>query len=298
MVEDDLYRIGAVARLTGISVECLRAWERRYGLVPAERSGRTRYYSHDQVLRLGRIKALIDAGHPVSSVIDLSDAQLDARTRANPPVAVTSPHRLPQVGLVGTNLVLLEQEGPDSTAIEVAQRWITLEDFLDARERERGALDVVALQLPTLDFSDLDRARRAAPDCRFVIVYRYATRDALAALGERGMTALPWPLAWADLERTCVLPAGADAASTRTAPRRFTDHELVAIASRARESQRDAPRQLVGLITDLNAFVDHAAQRVVSDSAEAHVYEQLRADASYARAQLERALAIAASNGE
>ncbi|MEM6709905.1 MAG: MerR family transcriptional regulator [Pseudomonadota bacterium] len=30
----ELYRIGAVAQLTGIAVERLRAWERRYGLAP------------------------------------------------------------------------------------------------------------------------------------------------------------------------------------------------------------------------------------------------------------------------
>jgi hypothetical protein len=71
----------------------------------------------------------------------------------------------------------------------------------------------------------------------------------------------------------------------------------VAIASRARQYNRDAPRELVALITDLNAFTDFAAQRVVSDSPEAEVYERLREDASYARAQLERALAFATERG-
>ncbi|NJN52146.1 MAG: MerR family transcriptional regulator [Gammaproteobacteria bacterium] len=75
---DDLYRIGTVAKLTGVSVECLRAWERRHGIAPAERSGRTRFYSHAQLERLRKIKALIDAGHPISSLAELSNAQLNA----------------------------------------------------------------------------------------------------------------------------------------------------------------------------------------------------------------------------
>jgi DNA-binding transcriptional MerR regulator len=294
VVEDDLYRIGTVAKLTGISVECLRAWERRYGLAPAERSGRTRFYSHTQLERLRRIKALLDAGHPISTLVELSEAQLESRERARTDTITTSPHRLPQVGLIGANLVLLEQEAGDSGVAEVSQRWVSMEDFLDARERERAGLDVIALQLPSLDFADLDRAQRAAPDCRWVVIYRYATREAVATLAQRGIQSLTWPIGWDEVLRACATPAGMPARAGRTAPRRYTDHELVAIASRARQLDRDAPRELVELITELNAFTDFAAKRVVADSREAEVYERLREDASYARAQLERALAYAA----
>ena len=51
---EDLYRIGTVAQITQISVERLRAWERRYGLAPAHRAGKTRFYSASQLARLGR----------------------------------------------------------------------------------------------------------------------------------------------------------------------------------------------------------------------------------------------------
>ena len=85
MTETELYRIGTVAKLTGISVECLRAWERRHGLEPAERDGRTRYYSRSQLQRLQTIKTLTEAGHPISSLVELSSEQLDAR------IGVTQP---------------------------------------------------------------------------------------------------------------------------------------------------------------------------------------------------------------
>ena len=106
--ETELYRIGTVAKLTGISVECLRAWERRHGLAPAEREGRTRYYSRTQLKRLEKIKALTEDGHPISSLVELSEEQLDARIGITRPRV--SPHRLPQIGLVGPNLMILEQE--------------------------------------------------------------------------------------------------------------------------------------------------------------------------------------------
>ena len=51
-IPDDFYRIGSVAALTGIAVERLRAWERRHGFSPAHKSGRTRFYSADQLEKL------------------------------------------------------------------------------------------------------------------------------------------------------------------------------------------------------------------------------------------------------
>ena len=293
MVDDDLYRIGTVARLTGISVECLRAWERRYGLAPPERAGRTRYYSHAQLTRLTKIKALIDAGHPVSSLIALSEAQLDSRCR--PALAGASipgsPHRLPRVGLIGASLVLLEQDAPDTNQVEIAQRWVAIDDFLDARERERSHLDAIVLQLPTLNFADLDRACAAVPDARWIVVYRFAERDAIKALEARGIPGFAWPIAWEELMRACAMPSSSPAHAARAAPRRYSDHELVAIASRARERGRDAPRDIVALINDLNAFADFAGQRLLSDGDESFDYEQAREAVSYARAQLERVLA-------
>jgi hypothetical protein len=92
--------------------------------------------------------------------------------------------------------------------------------------------------------------------------------------------------------RACAIPAGDTTRAGRTAPRRYTDHELVDIASRARNRGFDAPRHLVSLITDLNAFADYATQ-CLTESNDAPLYDRLREDASYARAQLERALAAA-----
>jgi DNA-binding transcriptional MerR regulator len=289
--EPELYRIGTVAKLTGISVECLRAWERRHGLEPAERDGRTRYYSKNQLRRLEKIKLLIEDGHPISSLVELSDEQLDARTGLKRPKI--SPHRLPQVGLVGPNLLILEQEAEQSDLAEVCQRWVGIDDFVGSRPAERAQLDVVVVQIPSLNADALQRVQRAAPDCRLLAVYQFASREAVThATAEFGATTLGWPLTWTDLMLACATPAGASARVGRTAPRRYTDHELVDIAARARSLSLDAPRHLVTLITDLNAFADYATQ-CLTENPDGEVYDRLREDVSYARAQLERALALA-----
>lgn len=291
LAEPELYRIGTVARLTGISVECLRAWERRHGLEPAQRDGRTRYYSRGQLKRLEKIKALTEDGHPISSLVELSDEQLDARIGITRPRV--SPHRLPQVGLVGPNLLILEQEAQDSDLAEVNQRWVSIDDFVGSRAAERVQLDVIAVQIPSLNADNLQRVRLAAPDCRLLVVYQFASRDALnQATSQHGATTLAWPLTWLDLMRACAMPAGDTTPAGRTAPRRYTDHELVEMVSRARNRGLDAPRHLVTLITDLNAFADYATQ-CLTEMNDSQIYDRLREDVSYARAQLERALAAA-----
>ena len=70
------YPIRAVARLTGISIDTLRAWERRYQAVVPERGERGRVYRIAHVTRLQRLDALVRRGHAIGSIAQLSNRQL------------------------------------------------------------------------------------------------------------------------------------------------------------------------------------------------------------------------------
>lgn len=72
-----MYSIKAVSQATGLSVETLRAWERRYGIVAPQRDdlGR-RVYRPDDVLRLRRLREATDRGHPIGRLAQLGDQQL------------------------------------------------------------------------------------------------------------------------------------------------------------------------------------------------------------------------------
>lgn len=60
---EKLLRIGELSRRVGVSVELLRAWERRYGLLAPERTrGGFRLYSDDDVSRVLRMRANLDRG--------------------------------------------------------------------------------------------------------------------------------------------------------------------------------------------------------------------------------------------
>ena len=72
------YPIRAVARLTGLSVDTLRAWERRHRVVTPLRDGRGRLYTGGNVKRLQLLAAAVERGHAIGRLAALSDGELEA----------------------------------------------------------------------------------------------------------------------------------------------------------------------------------------------------------------------------
>jgi len=69
--KEPLYNIGVVARMTGVTMATLRAWERRYNFPESERtSGGHRLYSQRDVLRLRWVKERIDEGMQTAQAIN------------------------------------------------------------------------------------------------------------------------------------------------------------------------------------------------------------------------------------
>ncbi len=101
MVSDDgvsvtpKYLIGRVTKLTGLSVDVVRVWERRYGAVrPQRSSGGTRLYSDADILRLRRLRQAVDAGNSISQAAMLSESELDELiAEAHPSLEAADPYR-------------------------------------------------------------------------------------------------------------------------------------------------------------------------------------------------------------
>src|ERR1700753_4069767 len=72
------YRIGAVTRLTGLSADVVRVWERRYGAIrPVRSEAGTRLYSDADVARLRRLRQAVEKGHSIGQAARLSEDELD-----------------------------------------------------------------------------------------------------------------------------------------------------------------------------------------------------------------------------
>jgi DNA-binding transcriptional MerR regulator/methylmalonyl-CoA mutase cobalamin-binding subunit len=72
------YRIGAAARLTGLSEHLIRVWERRYGAVePVRTETGIRLYSDADVARLQLLKRATERGHAIGTVAGLGAKELE-----------------------------------------------------------------------------------------------------------------------------------------------------------------------------------------------------------------------------
>jgi len=77
------FKIGTLARLTGLSPAVLRAWERRYALLePMRGPGGQRLYTDDDYRVLTRIRALIESGRSIGEVARIGRDRLLAGVEA------------------------------------------------------------------------------------------------------------------------------------------------------------------------------------------------------------------------
>ena len=97
---DSTYPLRTASRLTGLSPDLRRAWERRYGVIePMRTPGGTRRYSAADIERLRLVKAAVDAGlstginviayarrdlgpDNIHAMLDILDHPLETRTSA------------------------------------------------------------------------------------------------------------------------------------------------------------------------------------------------------------------------
>ncbi len=91
------YPVQAAARLTGLTPDTLRAWERRYAAVVPRRVGRGRLYSREDIARLHLLRSAVQRGHAIGTIAGLTNEAVArlleqvATGEAAPDPAVTTP---------------------------------------------------------------------------------------------------------------------------------------------------------------------------------------------------------------
>lgn len=99
------HRIHRVAKLTGLSKDVIRVWERRYGLVkPSRSSNRYREYSDEEVALLRFVKAQMEQGATIGGLAAEGHDALIARMRVATPVSLEEerPHDRLLEDLIGS----------------------------------------------------------------------------------------------------------------------------------------------------------------------------------------------------
>lgn len=106
---EPLYNIGVVARMTGVSMATLRAWERRYNFPESERTaGGHRLYSERDVMRLRWVKDRIEEGMQTAQAINALHHQ--EQTGKLTPIEPAHPPAEEKVSRVSPHLPLQREE--------------------------------------------------------------------------------------------------------------------------------------------------------------------------------------------
>jgi len=100
VADEAKYRVGLVAKMTGLSTHTLRMWEKRYAAVlPYRTEAGGRLYTDADVARLRLLHTLVESGHSIGGIAKLPDVDLRHMAAAFPAPARLQPasKHLPEV---------------------------------------------------------------------------------------------------------------------------------------------------------------------------------------------------------
>ncbi len=302
------YRSGAVARLTGIPVETLRVWERRYKVVgPRQSPTGQRQYTPDAVTRLTVIKRLVDAGYAIGSIAALDLAQLQSLLQQASQVPLKA-LRVPvedamqplRVAVVGEALALRVTRHPLPwlQVIAVSRNAARAPDDL------RGVrADTLLIELPSLQRETPQAIRTLARQLgvqRIVVEYGFASRQLEQDLRALGCHLVRAPLNVDDLNTLCgAMRPGVEADgtlalthdNTAAPPRRFDNKALAEIAMTSVALNCECPHHISDLLVRLGNFETYSADCESRNPADAALHQYLKQVTGNALAMMEIALA-------
>lgn len=300
------YRIGAIARLTGIPADTLRVWERRYQVVTPERSAKgSRLYSREDVTRLALIKRLVDAGHAIGSIAGLNLVQLQSRleTLASAlPAREGGPRRPVRVAALGDTLPgSLGGAGPALEGLEVLVLERDAARFREAARQARP--DVLLLELPSVHEetgSEVRALLQASGARRALVIYAFGRAESVRRLDTAEVTPLRAPVDPGELRRWCLAAGSAQGPlpgelipglPEPPAARRYDSETLSRIALASTTVRCECPHHLAQLVFSLAAFEQYSAECESRNAEDAALHRYLHLTTARARAMIEEALA-------
>ncbi len=311
------YRIGAVAKVTGISPDKLRVWERRYAAVIPERSANGgRLYSPEDIARLRLMRQLVEAGDSIGAVATLSVDALKARAAQirQPAVTIAAQKAAPvRTAVVGHQLVLKMEAARDSlSALKLNASYRDLRSFENDPTRLNADLLLIeqATLQPETAVNVLEWMRKVNASWA-ILVYRFAAEETLRKLPKSVCSSLRAPVDMATIENHCaaVMLAKHSSATPATEraheplgalnpPRRYDDETLARIATMSPTVECECPRHLAELLTSLSAFEQYSAECESRNPDDAALHSYLSTTTAHARQMVEEALdqVIAAEN--
>ena len=305
-----VYRSGVAARLSGVPVDTLRIWERRYSVIgPQLSSGRQRLYSLADIRRLAVIKQLVDMGHPIGTVASLSKDELlamQAATRslhdhrpARGAPAERSETRVALVGpmMVGEHFIKALSGG----ALRVTGHCADLDKAVLALKEVRA--EIAIIDLLTMNDADIGRVTSVKAACgaeSAIVLYRFAPSALIRSMRMAGHAVARSTSDPAEIEAICLSvmrQPRLDAVEHRRLlqtgqplPPRFDESSLAKLSSASRTIECECPKHLVELVVSLGGFERYSAECASRSPSDVVLHLELQRASGLARSIMEQAL--------
>jgi DNA-binding transcriptional MerR regulator len=297
-----VYRSGAVARLTGIPVQTLRVWERRYKIIgPRQSATGQRQYSAEDVSRLTVIKQLVDSGHAIGSIaaLDLTLLQSMRANVARAAGAASGDAAKPMRAVIVGEALAMRVEHFQPPSLQIVARVSRAEGALDALAGVTA--DVLLVALPTLHRESAQTIRSLAQQIgpqKIFVEYGFGPQSIAKELRAMGCSLMQAPLDVDWVESLCRLspaarrtPApGVPSSTGPAAPRRFDHKTLVEISIASVVLNCECPNHLADLLIRLGNFETYSAECESRTPADAELHHYLKEVTGSARAVLEEAM--------
>ena len=301
---DGLYRIATVSKITGIPVPTIRVWEARHAVVQPTRSeGNVRLYKRTDIERLRLIKAAVDAGHAIGTLVPLSDRQIKSRLQETSIGVPKAREGTCKVLVFGAPLAaMLKAAWQQRSDVRLLASKSALPEQPDADFQTYPAADAVIIDAPVVSnaLPPVVRALRAATKIPMVIVvYGFANRQVLARLDAANVIALTAPTDPAQLARICQLGLAVDPVPPtafsqmlmHSAPaRRYADAFLLQLSQMPSKVQCECPNHLADLLMKLTAFERYSLECESTNVKDAAMHAMMYSASGHCREFLEEVL--------
>ena len=288
-----VYRIGAVAQLTGLPANTIRTWERRHGAVEPQRTeGGGRLYRDGDVERLQLLKTLCDRGATISAIAQLSTEELLARLPSPTGREATRP------GPEYIRVAVLHRTLGASLMQERTAGWVVVSDAaaVDAllEETPEGP-EVLVLELSLLGEAPeatYERCVEALSPGAVIVVYDFARQSLLEALADAGARLIRGPVQTVRLQRLAVEQLESVPQTRTPQPEDppvplYDDHQLARLRSIRSSVDCECPHHLAHLVETLIAFERYSASCEDKSPEDAEIHSTLRIGTGRARIQME-----------
>lgn len=303
-VSRQFFSIGAVTRMTGLSVHSLRAWEKRFpGFRIARSQSGQRQYSEADVTRLKCIKALLDNGYKISELVNLSVSQLEnmlidcGAINRPPSVGDQKGEKKIILGIWGGTLVAQINKYPaEFVEFQIAINTTSknrLVEYLAANQVDKLVLEIDTLSKQGIKI--IQDIQEHYQNTSIVVVYRYGHRELIDQVKTLNVALLRGPVELSTfaqyLKANGIRQNYQQIASLAEPPaHQFSQKQLAQLAELHTLIDCECPQHLANLIVSLSAFESYSQQCENRNAEDAALHNEMYKTTAQARSLMENIL--------